>query len=61
MEPQGTMLTLSFLENLGLIKQPWLAYNSLYKPGCAQIHQDPPAFASGILGLKTCNTMPGSL
>lgn len=49
---RGTLLELSSLETLGLIKQPWLAYNSLDRPSCPQIHQDPPAFATGIMGIR---------
>ena len=35
---------------------PLLSWNSLCRPGWPQIHSDPPASASQVLGLKMCTT-----
>ena len=41
-----------------LTMQPWLAWNSLCKPGCLRTHQDPPTSASQVLVLKARATTP---
>jgi len=40
----------------GLTKQPWLSWNSLYRPRWPQTHRDPPASSSQALGIKTSVT-----
>jgi hypothetical protein len=43
----------------GLTMDLWVAWNSVYMPGCPQIPGDPPVSASQMLGLKEHATVPG--
>lgn len=40
------------------LRQRWLFWKSLDRPALPLTHKDPPASASGGLGLKACATLP---
>ena len=45
-----------FLRQDFSVQQSWLSWNSLCRPGWTWTHEDPPASASCVPGLKACAT-----